>query len=282
LFPSHDQAGTTVLYPYAVVGNEIQLGTKAGSVVTPVTGTKLDITTGLFTFKEAGSATETTVDNLVVNYVWNLDYANEDNIPVVRENITKAQMEAVPRALGFEWTLFAEYLKKSQFGSDVRVENTKRILNLLYQFQVRYILDELYDYAEGTPGSIEIPGGDSISVEVKAQVVAQELKGMANQIELASGRYEGNRIVAGKNLKSFFESLPNTYFTPTKGNEGFSSAREIGTFQGFKVYYDPIRQADEAFMTYRGVEWYDAVYYLGVFMPIVPTDAVTLGVKVRS
>jgi len=273
---------TIVLYPYAVVGKTIQLGTKSGGVVTLVPGTELDVSTGLFTYKENGGATATTVDTIVANYVWNLDYSTVDTMPVVKENISRIIMEAIPRALGFEWTLFAEFLKKSQFGEDVRIENTKRILNLLYQFQVRYILDELYDYAEGAPESIVIPGGTSLSVEVKSQQVQQGLKGIANIIELACGRVEGNRIVCGKNLKTFLESLPNTLFQPLKAVDGFSTAREIGKYGTFTVYYDPNRGADEAFMTYRGSEWYDAVYYLGVFMPIVPTDAVTLGVRVKS
>ena len=38
----------------------------------------------------------------------------------------------------------------------------------------------------------------------------------------------------------------------------------------------------EAFMTYRGDEWYDASYYLGIYMPMVPTDAIALGVTVRE
>ena len=35
-------------------------------------------------------------------------------------------------------------------------------------------------------------------------------------------------------------------------------------------------------MTYRGSEFYDAAMYLGIFLPIVPTDTVALGVTVRQ
>lgn len=276
--------GTTNYYAASVVGTTIQLGTKAGAVVTPVAGYTIDSHTGLVTIQEAGGASATTVISATVNYVWNLDFATVENIPSVREDIQMVPMEAQPRALSFDWTLFAEYLKKSQFGSDVRTENTKRILNLLYQFQVRYILDEMYDYAEGTPATINLTGGTTVSLDIKAQKAVQDLKLVANVIEIASGRMEGNRIVCGKTFKSFVESLPTTWFTPTvqSAESGFSGPREIGTFSSFKVYYDPIRTADQAFMTYRGSEWYDAAYYLGVFMPVVPTDAIALGVTVRQ
>lgn len=78
--------------------------------------------------------------------------------------------------------------------------------------------------------------------------------------------------------------MPSTIFkiSPDATDYGFSSPRCIGEFGTFKVYYDPVRGADEAFMTYRGSEFYDAAYYLGEYMPCVPTDAIALGVTVRS
>ena len=64
---------------------------------------------------------------LNVNYVWNLDYAIQENIPKVKEQVERVEMRAIPRAIGMEWTIFAEALKKSQFNTDIRVENTKRV-----------------------------------------------------------------------------------------------------------------------------------------------------------
>ena len=270
---------------YSIVGNTITLGSVDGQGTVTATEHTLDIQTGLFQYKEAGSTT--TVESIVANYVWNLDFATTENIQKVKEVVEMRPMEATPRALMLEWTMFSEYLKKSQFGQDIREDNTKRILSLLYQYQVRYILDEMYTYAEGNGGvamDLTIPNSSAYSAEVKAQTVLQELKNIANIIEINSGRVEGNRIVCGKNFKSFVESLPNTYFVPSSSatDYGFSSPREIGTFGTFKVYYDPIREANEAFMTYRGSEFYDAAYYLGEYMPVVPTDAIALGVTVRS
>lgn len=274
--------GPFTYYAASIAGSIVQLGTKAGSVVTPVTGMTLDIDSGLFTYKEAGGASATTVTSATVNYVWNLDYATTENIPMVKEDIEKLAIEVTPRALGFEWTLFAEFLKKSQFGTDVKAENTKRIVNLLYQFQVRYILDDMYDLAEGAEATITIPSSNVMALDVKSQVVMQALKVEANKIEISSGRSEGNRIVVGRDLKAFLESLPDTLFKPVAQANDFSGAREIGAYGSFKVYYDPKRADNKGFMTYRGTEWYDAAYYLGVFMPIVPTDAVALGVTVKT
>ena len=219
---------------------------------------------------------------LNVNYVWNLDYAIQENIPKVKEQVERVEMRAIPRAIGMEWTIFAEALKKSQFNTDIRVENTKRVLDLLYQYQVRYILDTMWTYAAGAPGTITLNMSNNFSLDVQAADLMRQLKQYATQIEIASGRIEGNRLVVGKNLKSFLESLPTTWFKPVATPSGFSSPREIGTFGTFKVYYDPYRADNEAFLTYRGTEWYDAAFYMGIFLPIVPTDTVALGVTVRQ
>lgn len=219
---------------------------------------------------------------LNVNYVWNLDYAIQENIPKVKEQIERVEMRAIPRAIGMEWTIFAEALKKSQFSTDIRVENTKRVLDLLYQYQVRYILDTMWTYAAGAPGTITLNMSNNFSLDVQAADLMRQLKQYATQIEIATGRIEGNRLVVGKNLKSFLESLPTTWFKPVATPSGFSSPREIGTFGTFKVYYDPYRADNEAFMTYRGSEFYDAAFYMGIFLPIVPTDTVALGVTVRQ
>lgn len=214
------------------------------------------------------------------NYVWNLDYAIPENIPKVKEEIEKLEMRAVPRAIGMEWTIFAEALRKSQFKKDFRDENTRRVLNLLYQYQVRYILDDMWIYSTATPGAISLPQSTAISLDVQAANVAQQLHRYSTQIEITTGIIEGNILVVGKNMKAFFESLPNTWFTPVTEPCPFSTAREIGKFSKYTVFYDPYRGDDEAFMTFKDPDrWWVAAYYMGMFLPITPTDVVTIGVK---
>lgn len=275
---------TTTYVPLTVVNNVITFATQAAPTV--ATGLQIDVQTGLITFGDIAVADVATIKSVVVNYVWNLDYATTENIQRVKEEVELRPMEATPRALMLEWTLFSEYLKKSQFGQDIRTDNTKRILKLLYDYQVRYILDEMYDYAEGNSGNafnITIPAIASYDLQVQVTNVMTQLKNCGNIIELTSGRMEGNKIVVGKNFKSWVESLPNTYWKAERDANGFSAPRKIGVFNGFyDVYYDNMRGDAEGFMTYRGSEWYDAAYYLGEYMPIVPTDAIALGVTVRS
>lgn len=259
----------------AVISIEVATGILTGSVITPV-----------------ASYTTNVTSPIKVNYVWNLDFADTDNIQKIKEEVVLRPMEATPRALNLEWTLFSEYLKKTQFGQDIREDNTKRILNLLYQYQVRYILDELYDGATGsytsggsiiTETTISLAISTNYSLEVQVANVLKQLNVVKNQVELASGRMEGNRIVVGQDFKAWVETLPTNYFTPAKNDTAaFSGPRELGDFGTFKLFYDPMRGKDEGFMTYRGENWYDASYYLGEYMPIVPTDAIALGVTVRS
>jgi len=274
---------TDVTYvPCGILDGKIRLAQSATPTVD--SGSYLDLNSGLLSFKEADNAVASTVTKAVVNYVWNLDFAKEDTIPTLEEDIEMVPMRAKPRALAMKWTLFAEFLKKSQFGVDLREDNTKRVLSAMYQFQLRYILDNMWEYNTGSTDSVVIPNSTAYSLDVSSAQVMKQLNITSTKIETNSGRLEGNRIVCGANFKNWLQSLPNTLFQPTAhpDSDGFLSPREIGKYGKYVVYYDPTRAATEAFMTYRGSEWYDASYYLGMFMPIVPTDAIAIAVTVRE
>lgn len=251
----------------------------------------IDVNTGALTGTAVtAKAGEAGTKAVTVNYVWNLDYADTENIQKVKEQVMMEPIEATPRALALEWTIFSEYLKKSQFGVDIREDNTKRILNLLYQFQIRYILDEMYMYRNVTPAlgghedvTVTAQTSTGIALEVINQRVQALFKDVAGKILKASGRMEGNRLVVGITLKNWLESLPSNFFKPALQQDAFMlSPREIGTYGTFKVYYDPELADDKWWMTYRGHEWYDAAYYLGEYMPITPTDCVSLAVTTRT
>lgn len=268
--------------------------TSSGKVLFKTGGTEqaesviaLDITTGHLSGTAVAAVKGTAgTEAISVNYVWNLDYADTENIQKVKEQVEMRPMEATPRAIALEWTLFSEYLKKSQFGIDIREDNTKRILNLLYQYQVRYILDELYMYRDTTANAdvtVTAKSSTGISLEVINQNVQSQLKDMGGKILKASGRMEGNKLVVGINFKNWLESLPSNFFTPKKTEDAFLlSPREIGTYGTYQVFYDPELADNKFFMTYRGNEFYDAAYYLGEYLPVVPTDAIALAVTVRS
>lgn len=243
----------------------------------------MTIDNGLFSIAAAdlSAAPADGAVSVSANYVWNLDYAIEENIPKVKELVEKIEMRAVPRAIGMYWTVFAEALRKSQFNQDIRSENTKRVLNLLYQYQVRYVLDTMWTYATGGTGTITIPQSTSISLDVQAANIMQQLNQYATQIELSSGFMEGNRLVVGKNFKAFLESLPNTWYKPVAQESGWSTAREIGQFGKFKVYYDPWRADDAVMMSWRGSEFWAAPFIMGMFLPVTTSDVFTTGVTSR-
>lgn len=288
LLLSINEGGTTTEYFYHSESNGlITFAYDNAGTTTVKSGLSLEIETGLLTYAEGSSATATTLQGIVANYVWDLDYATTDNIPRVKEDVEKVEMVAKPRALMLEWTIFAEYLKKTQFGQDIQQDNLRRCLDLMYQYQVKYILDDMYTHAKGNGGvatSITIPSSSTYSTDVKVQQILEQLNAVANEIELASGRMNGNRIVVGRGFKAFLESLPSTYYKATADNsKAFSSPREIGEFGGFKVYYNPFfTNSNEGFMTYRGSEFYDAAYYMGMYMPLTTTDTVTLGVTAKQ
>nr|DAI54884.1 MAG TPA: Major capsid protein [Caudoviricetes sp.] len=241
----------------------------------------MDIPTGGLTIKQtSASANEVTLAS--VYYVWDIQTADKDNIPSLVEDLERIAIEAKPRALGLRWSVFAEYEKKTQFGADIRTDTSKRVLNLLYQYQVRYILDVMYNFATGTEATITIPTSN-ITVESKAQEVLQLLNAQAQVIAQTTGRMYGNRLVVGRTFRSWLESLPSTYVEMYDYDEdGYESPRKLCKFGQYIVFYDPHMADDAGFMTYRGNFWADASYYVGEYMPVTPTDAVAIGVEVRS
>lgn len=267
----------------SVTGNTITF-VKSGVEDQPdEVGVTMDTQTGALVIKEKSTASATTVSLASVYYVWDIQFSDKETIPSIVEDIELLTAEAKPRALGLRWSIFSEYVKKSQFGTNIRVDVTKRCLSLMYQFQTRYILDRMYNFSTVTEQEISMPTGN-ITVEAKVQEVLETLnKGAAQIIAENTGRMYGNRLVVGRDFRSWLESLPNIYWEQDpKGDPGYESPRKLGTFGPYEVFYDPHQANDKGFMTYRGEFWADAAYYLGEFMPVVPTDAVTLGTDVRS
>lgn len=265
--------------PNNVNNGVIYFKNAAGTDTTSVT---MDMQTGALVIHEQSTASATTVSAAVVYYVWDIQYATEDTLPQLVEDVILESMEARPRALGLKWSVFSEYVKKTQFGTDIREDTTRRVLAILFQYQTRYILDTMYNFSTQPEATITIPTSN-ITVESKSQEVIKLLNNEAKKIAQATGRMFGNKLVVGMDMRSWLESLPDTYFKKANyDDKGYESPRELGTYGPYQVFYDPNRPTDTGFMTYRGSEWSDAAYYLGEYMPIVPSDAIQLGTNVRS
>lgn len=240
----------------------------------------IELSTGVLTLD---NLTATDLANVKASYVWNIEYANDENIPSVVEDMKMTPMTAKPQVLAMKWTIFSEFVKKKQFGIDVRTQTTKRVLDLLYQYQVRYILDKLWNGATG--GNETITWDTSIvDLHGRVQNFVQQLNNVSHTIQTNTGRIEGNCLVVGNNAKSLFESLPDTvYKQEAPGKDyGFNGPRKIGKLGRYIVFYDDKLALDAGFMTYRGTEWYDAAAYYGVFLPIAPTDLININIHMKQ
>lgn len=247
---------------------------------------KIEAKSGVITIDIPAEKADTfgTVTAIDASYVWNIEYATDENIPSVVEDMKMVPMIAKPRVIAMKWTIFSELVKKKQFGTDVRTETTKRVLDLMYQYLVRYILDRMYKYAEGGQVTISGPTTTIIDPNFKAQEILRQLNEASMVVANNTGRIEGNRIVVGSQFKNYLEALPENWYKPFEENQdyGFQGPRKIGQFSKYLVYYDNELPANAGFMTYRGAKWYDGSYYLGVFMPLVPTDAINININVRQ
>lgn len=270
--------GSTATKTYsvkAVTGNSIALEDEAGNKAT------IETNTGII--EVADSTAVGTITSIEASYMWNIEYAKGDTLPSVVEDMKMEPMLARPRVLAMKWTIFSELVKKKQFQNDVRTDNTNRVLDVLYQYLVRYILDRMYRYATGGTKTINGVSTSIIDPNFKAQDILRQLNLVSQEVANKTGRIEGNRLVVGAQFKNYLEALDEKWFKPVVEEDyGFQGPRKIGTFGRFVVFYDNELPSDEGWMTYRGTKWYDAAFYLGVFMPIAPTDAININIDVQQ
>lgn len=240
---------------------------------------EIELATGVITITEQDLTTKL----ISVSYVWNIEYANDNNIPTIIEDMKMIPIQAKPQVLSMKWTIFSEFVKKKQFGIDIRTSTTKRVLDLLYQYQVRYVLDKMYNGATGGTEDLTIPVG-AVDLNVNVNILLKDINKISHKIQKNTGRIEGNCIVTGNDLKAYFEALPDTFYKPEAPGKdyGFNGPRKIGKIGRYTIFYDDKLADDEAFMTYRGSEWYDAAAYYGVFLPIAPTDVVNININLRG
>jgi hypothetical protein len=268
-------AGTADYIVKSVTGKVIHLEDAGGN------GADIELATGIL--EVADSTVVGDIESIDASYMWNIEYAKGDTLPTVVEDMKMEPMIARPRVLAMKWTIFSELVKKKQFSQDIRTDNTNRVLDLLYQYLVRYILDRMYRYATGGTELIKGINTSIIDPNFKAQEILRQLNLVSQKIANNTGRVEGNRLVVGARMKNYLEALDEKWYKPEREEDyGFQGPRKIGQFGRFMVFYDNELAEDEGWMTYRGSKWYDAAFYLGVFMPIAPTDAININIDVEQ
>jgi hypothetical protein len=129
-------AGTADYIVKSVTGKVIHLEDAGGN------GADIELATGIL--EVADSTVVGDIESIDASYMWNIEYAKGDTLPTVVEDMKMEPMIARPRVLAMKWTIFSELVKKKQFSQDIRTDNTNRVLDLLYQYLVRYILDRMY------------------------------------------------------------------------------------------------------------------------------------------
>lgn len=274
-------AGKKTFVATSAVGGEITLESTGFTLATA----KIEQATGVLTINipTANVSTVGVVSSVEASYVWNIEFADGKNIPSVVEDMKMEPMIAKPRVIAMKWTIFSELVRKKQFGEDIRTSTTGRVLDLMYQYLVRFILDKMYRFSKGGVGTIDFTG-TIIDPNYKAQEIMKNLNKESMIIANNTGRIEGNRVVTGSRFKNYLESLPEQWYTPFEEDKdyGFQGPRKIGKFGKYVIFYDNELPEDEGWMTYRGSQWYDGAYYLGVFMPICPTDAININIDVQQ
>ena len=238
-----------------------------------ITGT-VNLSTG------AVSLTATTApassDLLTVDYRYDMDRTTV-GFSQVDLDLKSISLEAFPRKLRAMWLLDAAYDLKSMKGVDAENE-----LVVAMSSQIKHEIDgelmaKLYSQAGNTgyTWSAQNPTS-SLSYNEYKRTIIDMFTDASNDIFVATKRVGANFIVAGTNVCTIVETLPE-FVAETLGSKTINGPHLVGVLAGkWKVYKNPFYNADHFLLGYKGDSWLDAGYVYAPYLPLYTTPTVVL------
>lgn len=258
---------------------------KAGSVIATdngqgeltgagVTGT-IDYKTGevSITFTPAPAA-ETAV---IVDYRYDMDLTTV-GFSQVDLDLQSVSIEAFPRKLRARWLLDAGFELQKMKGIDAESE-----LIVAMSSEIKYeidgeILKELYRYAAhtGFEWDCQLPQGAAISYIDYKRTIIDVFTEMSNTIFTSTKRVGANIIIAGVNVCTIIETLPEFKAADTSSGQ-INGPHYLGELANkWKVYKNPFYGDDHFVLGYKGASYLDAGYVYAPYMPLYATPTQVL------
>ena len=214
--------------------------------------------------------------HLTVSYRYDMDRTSV-GFAQVDLDLKSISLEAFPRKLRSLWLLDAAYDLKSMKGIDAENE-----LVVAMSTQIKHEIDgellhNLYARAGLTGYTWNAQNPDnSLSYSEYKRTFIDILTEASNDIFVATKRVGANFLVAGVNVCTIIETLPE--FVPeTLGSRVINGPHLIGTLAGkWKVYKNPFYNEDNFLLGYKGNTWLDAGYVYAPYMPLYTTPTVVL------
>ena len=242
---------------------------------TGVTGT-INYETGTVTVEfTAAPATGVAV---LVDYRYDMDLTTV-GYSQVDLDLQSVSLEATPRKLRARWLLDAGFELEKMKGIDAESE-----LVVAMSSEIKYeidgeILAEMYRLAGNTDASFkwdcQNPNSSLSYMEYKRTII-DVFTEMSNRIFQVTKRVGANFIVAGVNVCSIIETLPE-FVAEKIGSAQINGPHLIGELQGkWKVYKNPFYGPNNFLLGYKGASYLDAGYVYAPYMPLYATPTQVL------
>ena len=245
-----------------------------GNLTGGATGT-IDYENGALTIElSAAPAVDVPV---LVDYRYNMDLTTV-GYSQVDLDLQSVSLEAFPRKLRARWLLDAGFELQKMKGIDAESE-----LIVAMSSEIKYeidgeILNELYRLAAhtGFEWDCQLPAGASISYIDYKRTIIDLFTEISNKIFTSTKRVGANIIVAGANVCTIVETLPEFNAVDT-GIGQINGPHYIGELAGkWKVYKNPFYAPDNFVLGYKGNSYLDAGYVYAPYMPLYATPTTVL------
>ena len=252
-------------------GGIIAAANNAGGAVT---GT-VDYKTGEITIEITNApAAEVAV---LVDYRYDMDLTTV-GFSQVDLDLQSVSIEAFPRKLRARWLLDAGFELQKMKGIDAESE-----LIVAMSSEIKYeidgeILKELYRLAAhtGFEWDAQLPQGAAISYIDYKRTIIDVFTEMSNKIFTSTKRVGANIIIAGVNVCSIIETLPEFKAADTSSGQ-INGPHYLGELANkWKVYKNPFYNDDHFVLGYKGASYLDAGYVYAPYMPLYATPTQVL------
>jgi hypothetical protein len=173
----------------------------------------------------------------------------------------------------FDISLDATYDYEQQFGRNLNSELQTAVVRHLQNEMAYYVFDKMYEQATGNQGTtytFDLTPSAGITANDHLQSLWRMLSKMSGKIYNNLGRGRGNIIVTGDRLIEELNALPETVWKPEPNTDSVRGPYKAGTLlKKYKVFHNPAMPENEFFMTFKGVDWWEAPYYVGIYLPMM-------------
>ena len=265
------RTGTVIVTAGDVTGEVTTTANGVDTVAgTGISSASVNLETGELTVTFAQAPANDTP--VTVQYRYDMDQTNV-GFAQVDLDLKSVSLEAFPRKLRARWLLDAAYELQKMKGIDAESELVVALSSEIKHEIDGELLAEVYRLAGNTgfEWDAQLPSNSGISYIDYKRTIIDVFTEASNQVFTATKRAGANFIVAGVNVCTIVETLPE-FVAATTGAQILNGPHFLGTLAGkWQVYKNPYYGANNFLLGYKGASYLDAGYVYAPYMPLYAT-----------